>query len=154
MQNVQRTNLRNIHDKFEQLSVVTEEASGENSEHSAQKVSPPISSWNDFESDVIQPDQSYPDYSSIDNTKKLSAEEKIHYCSQIDSLNNFEVSNCNQIPNEIVYPDYYNTVPFTTTSPSLSNIQFDETGTFQISTILLKIDVSDLNICRHIYLYI
>lgn len=137
IQNVQRTNLRNMHDKFEQLSVVTEEASGENSEHSAQKVSPPISSWNDFETDVIQPDQSYPDYSNIDSTKKLSTEEKSHYCSQTDSLNNFEVTNCNQIPNEMVYPDYYNSVPFTTTSPSLSNIQHDEIGKFQISTISL-----------------
>lgn len=126
MQNVQRTNLRNIHDKFEQLSVVTEETSAENSEHSGQKGPSPVDHWNDFENDVIQPDQSYPIYSNIDRTKTLSSEDKMRYFSPIDPMNNFESLNCNQIGSEMVYPDYYNNTQFTNTSNGIANVQIGE----------------------------
>lgn len=99
------------------MSVVTEETSAENSEHGARKSCSPVGEWNDFESNVIQPDQSYPDYSNLDKIKNITTENKLHYFSTNDPMNNFE-TNCNQIDNEMIYPDYYNTA---------STLQFQNT---------------------------
>lgn len=119
-----------MHDKFEQLSVVTEETSAENSEHSIQQEPSPIGHWNDFENNIIQPDQSYPIYSNIDKTKTLPSEDKMRYFSPIDPMNNFEANHCNQIPSEMVYPDYYNSTQFTNTSNGVGNVQIgDQIGT-------------------------
>lgn len=115
-----------MHEKFEQLSVVTEETSAENSENSINKESSPVEQWNDFESNIIQPDQSYPIYSNIDKTKTLPSDDKMHFLSPIDPMNNFEANTCNQLPNEMVYPDYYNTVPFNNTSKEVADIKLED----------------------------
>lgn len=120
IQNVQRTNLRNIHEKFEQLSVVTEETSAENSEHSVHKFPSPDGIWNNIQSDVLSPDESYPEYTNMDNAKKYSLNDKTHYVLETDSLNHFGINN--QIRNEMVYPEYFNNVQFPNTTADVKNI--------------------------------
>ncbi|KAJ8931384.1 hypothetical protein NQ314_015709 [Rhamnusium bicolor] len=77
IKNVQRTNLKNIQDQFDHLSVVTEETSADNSEQNSNRASLPNENWNNFEKDVIKPDQSYPDYKNITKSQTLPVQEKL-----------------------------------------------------------------------------
>ncbi|CAH2005749.1 unnamed protein product [Acanthoscelides obtectus] len=64
MKNDQRTNMT-LKDRFDHLSVVTEETSAENSEPNSNGAQFISEAWDNFENDnVIKPDQSYPAYTN------------------------------------------------------------------------------------------
>jgi hypothetical protein len=60
LQNVQKTNMKNLHAEFDHLSVVPEENSTENSDKTSNRASIPNDQWNC--DNIIKPDQSYPPY--------------------------------------------------------------------------------------------
>ncbi|XP_018323612.1 uncharacterized protein LOC108735892 [Agrilus planipennis] len=70
--NVQKTSMGNFHKEFDHLSVVPEENSAENSERNSS--SNRGSSCNDqWDKDVIKPDQSYPYYENLSSKKDSSS---------------------------------------------------------------------------------
>lgn len=120
MKNVQRTNLRNIQDQFEQLSVVTEETSAENSEQSI-----PRDNWNKYEENVIQPDQSYPIYQNLEKSEMLPLSENVHFFSPIQPSQEYEEPHYAEMQDNIGYPPLYSSNQYTNMETNINSENVD-----------------------------
>lgn len=106
LENVQKTNLENIHREFDHLSVVPEEST-ENSDKNSIRTSVPNDEWN-CEKDVIKPDQSYPLYQTINKTPTLPLKDRIpaNFFSPINvnkNMNNYSPTQ----ENHVIYPNEF-----------------------------------------------
>lgn len=114
IENVQKTNLKNLHVEFDHLSVVPEENSGENSDKNSTH-----EQWNgNVEKDVLKADQSYPAYDNLNKSSTLPVTNRIqpkHFFSPI-KRDNVDEENQTLYPHQH-YSDIYNPCKFTTFKP-------------------------------------
>ena len=103
LENVQKTNLKNLHVEFDHLSVVPEENSTENSEKTSHRESIQNDAWI-TENNIIKPDQSYPSFETLSKSNTLPVQEKAprHFfgpitpsksCDDCQNAQNFVISN-------------------------------------------------------------
>ncbi|XP_057651088.1 uncharacterized protein LOC130890783 isoform X2 [Diorhabda carinulata] len=120
MKNVQRTNLRNLQDQFDHLSVVTEETSAENSELHSNTGSVNKENWND-PVDILQPDQSYPQYRCLAKSPTLPMADNIpvNFFTPIRNSKSFD-ANIQQC-NDVIYPEEFYNNQFRSSTSSMIN---------------------------------
>lgn len=128
---MQRTNLRNIKDQFDHLSVVTEETSAENSEQNSNRASLPNENWN-YDKDVIKADQSYPEFKAMGKSHTLPVQERapVNFFSPIQTSKSFDDNHFNQVRDNVLDVPPYLGNPMTS-RPNDLGVQFGAVGAFQ-----------------------
>ncbi|XP_074031976.1 uncharacterized protein isoform X2 [Leptinotarsa decemlineata] len=107
LKNVQRTNLKNMQVQFDHLSVVTEETSADNSELNSNRTSLIRENWTSCEDNILQPDQSYPDFGAPIKTQTIPEQTPLHFFSPIKQSKSFDDNHFYQMQ-DVLYPgDFY-----------------------------------------------